>query len=198
MVQLAVTGNMGCGKTTICKILISQGIPVYFSDNRAKELMGQDQSLIQQIRKRFGKESYYRNGLLNRKWLAERVFKDSKALNDLNCLVHPVVHQDYIKWANQQSQDVVAYESAIVLEHGNEGKFDVVILVSCPEKLRLDRIQHRDDLTQDEIQSRTRFQWSDEKKRQHADHVIENIDLPETEQQVKTVLSLIRNQFLVD
>ena len=198
MVQLAVTGNMGCGKTTICKILISQGIPVYFSDNRAKELMGQDQSLIQQIRKRFGKESYYRNGLLNRKWLAERVFKDSKALNDLNCLVHPVVHQDYIEWANQQSQDVVAYESAIVLEHGNEGKFDVVILVSCPEKLRLDRIQHRDDLTQDEIQSRTLFQWSDEKKRQHADHVIENIDLPETEQQVKTVLSLIRNQFLVD
>ena len=198
MVQLAVTGNMGCGKTTICKILISQGIPVYFSDNRAKELMGQDQSLIQQIRKRFGKESYYRNGLLNRKWLAERVFKDSKALNDLNCLVHPVVHQDYIEWANQQSQDVVAYESAIVLEHGNEGKFDVVILVSCPEKLRLDRIQHRDDLTQDEIQSRTRFQWSDEKKRKLADHIIENINLSETEQQVKTVLSLIRKQFLID
>jgi len=197
MVQLAVTGNMGCGKTTICEMLISQGIPVYFSDNRAKELMGQDQSLLQQIQKRFGKESY-RNGLLNRKWLAERVFKDSKSLNDLNNLVHPVVHQDYIEWANQQSQDVVAYESAIVLEHGSEGKFDVVILVSCPEKLRLERIQQRDDLIQDEIQSRTRFQWSDEKKRKLADHVIENINLSETEQQVKTVLSLIRKQFLID
>jgi dephospho-CoA kinase len=197
MVQLAVTGNMGCGKTTICEMLISQGIPVYFSDNRAKELMNQDQSLIQHIQKRFGKESY-RNGLLNRKWLAERVFKDSKALNDLNNLVHPVVHQDYIEWVNQQSQDVVAYESAIVLEHGNEGKFDAVILVSCPEKLRLERIQQRDDLTQDEIQSRTRFQWPDEKKRKLADHVIENINLSETEQQVKTVLSLIRKQFLID
>ncbi|MGB2461074.1 MAG: dephospho-CoA kinase [Flavobacteriaceae bacterium] len=197
MVQLAVTGNMGCGKTTICEMLISQGIPVYFSDNRAKELMNQDQSLIQHIQKRFGKESY-RNGLLNRKWLAERVFKDSKALNDLNNLVHPVVHQDYNEWVNQQSQDVVAYESAIVLEHGNEGKFDAVILVSCPEKLRLERIQQRDDLTQDEIQSRTRFQWPDEKKRKLADHVIENINLSETEQQVKTVLSLIRKQFLID
>ena len=197
MVQLAVTGNMGCGKTTICEMLISQGIPVYFSDNRAKELMNQDQSLIQHIQKRFGKESYH-NGLLNRKWLAERVFKDSKALNDLNNLVHPVVRQDYIEWANQQSQDVVAYESAIVLEHGNEGKFDVVILVSCPEKLRLERIQQRDDLTQDEIRSRTRFQWPDEKKRKLADHVIENINLSETEQQVKTVLSLIRKQFLID
>jgi dephospho-CoA kinase len=197
MVQLAVTGNMGCGKTTICEMLISQGIPVYFSDNRAKELMNQDQSLIQHIQKRFGKESY-RNGLLNRKWLAERVFKDSKALNDLNNLVHPIVRQDYIEWVNQQSQDVVAYESAIVLEHGNEGKFDAVILVSCPEKLRLERIQQRDDLTQDEIQSRTRFQWPDEKKRKLADHVIENINLSETEQQVKTVLSLIRKQFLID
>jgi dephospho-CoA kinase len=197
MVQLAVTGNMGCGKTTICEMLISQGIPVYFSDNRAKELMNQDQSLIQHIEKLFGNESY-RDGLLNRKWLAERVFKDSKALNDLNNLVHPVVRQDYIEWVNQQSQDVVAYESAIVLEHGSEGKFDVVILVSCPEKLRLERIQQRDDLIQDEIQSRTRFQWSDEKKRKLADHVIENINLSETEQQVKTVLSLIRKQFLID
>jgi len=197
MVELAVTGNMGCGKTTICEMLISQGIPVYFSDNRAKELMNQDQSLIQHIQKRFGKESY-RNGLLNRKWLAERVFNDPKVLNDLNNLVHPVVRQDYIEWVNQQSQGVVAYESAIVLEHGNEGKFDVVILVSCPEKLRLERIQQRDDLTKDEIQSRTRFQWPDEKKRKRADHVIENINLSETEQQVKNVLSLICKQFLID
>jgi dephospho-CoA kinase len=197
MVQLAVTGNMGCGKTTICEMLISQGIPVYFSDNRAKRLMSQDQSLIQQIQKRFGNESY-QSGFLNRKWLAERVFMDSKALNDLNNLVHPVVHQDYLKWVNQQSQDVIAYESAIILEHGNEGKFDVVILVSCPEKLRLERIQQRNGLTQDEIQLRTRFQWPDEKKRKHADYVIENINLSETEQQVNTVLSLIRKQFLTD
>ena len=112
MVQLAVTGSMGCGKTTICEMLISQGIPVYFSDNRAKELMNQDQYLIEHIQKRFGKESY-RNGLLNRKWLAERVFKDSKALNDLNNFVHPVVRQDYLDWVNQKSQDIVAYEYCI-------------------------------------------------------------------------------------
>ena len=197
MVQLAVTGNMGCGKTTVCEMLISHGIPVYFSDNRAKELMSQDQSLFQHIQKRFGKESY-RSGFLNRKLLAEQVFENPKALNDLNNLVHPVVHLDYIEWLSQQAQDVVAYESAIVLEHGNERKFDVVILVSCPERLRIERIKQRDGLTQDEIQSRMRFQWPDEKKRKHADYVIENINLSETEQQVKAVLSLIRKQFLID
>ena len=197
MVQLAVTGNMGCGKTTVCEMLISHGIPVYFSDNRAKELMSQDQSLIQHIQKRFGKESY-RSGFLNRKWLAEQVFENPKALNDLNNLVHPVVHLDYTEWLSQHAQDVVAYESAIVLEHGNERKFDVVILVSCPERLRIERIKQRDGLTQDEIQSRMRFQWPDQKKRKHADYVIENINLSETEQQVKAVLSLIRKQFLID
>ena len=66
MVQLAVTGNMGCGKTTVCEMLISHGIPVYFSDNRAKELMSQDQSLIKHIQKRVGKEAYRRD-CLNRK-----------------------------------------------------------------------------------------------------------------------------------
>ena len=197
MVQLAVTGNMGSGKTTICEMLISQGISVYFSDNRAKEFMNQDQSLIEHIQKRFGKISY-RKGSLNREWLAEQVFKNPKALNDLNNLVHPVVLQDYLEWVNMQSQDIVAYESAILLEHGNESKFDVIILVCCPEKLRLERIQQRDGLTKDEIQSRTRFHWSDERKRKLADHVIENINLSQTEQQVMTVLSLIRKQFLID
>ena len=197
MVQLAITGNMGCGKTTVCKMLISHGIPVYFSDNRAKELMNQDQPLIQRIQKRFGKESYH-SGFLNRKWLAEQVFENPKALNDLNNLVHPVVHLDYTEWLSHQAQDVVAYESAIVLEHGNIDKFDIVIHVSCPERLRVERIKQRDGLTLQEIQSRMRFQWSDEKKRKYADYVIENIIISETEQQVKTVLSLIRKQFLID
>ena len=194
MIQLAITGNMGSGKTTICEILISQGIPVYFSDNRAKELMNQDKSLVEQIQRLFGKESYC-SGLLNAKWIAEIVFKDSKALNELNNLVHPLVHQDYLKWVNQQSKDIVAYESAIVFEHGREGKFDAVILVSCPERLRLDRIRKRDGFTEEEIQLRTRFQWPDEKKRKVSDYIIENINFLQAEQQVKTVLSLIRKKF---
>ena len=194
MIQLAITGNMGSGKTTICEILISQGIPVYFSDNRAKELMNQDKFLVKHIQKLFGKESY-RSGLLNRKWISEIVFKDSKALNELNNLVHPAVYQDYLKWVNQQSKDIVAYESAIVFEHGSEGKFDEVILVSCPERLRLDRVRERDGFTEEEIQLRTRFQWPDEKKRKVSDHVIENINFPQAEQQLKTVLSLIRKKY---
>lgn len=197
MVHVAVTGNMGCGKTTVCKMMISLGVPVYFSDNRAKDLMNQDQFLIEKIQQRFGEESYL-HGALNRKWLAERVFKDSKALTDLNNLVHPVVHKDYLQWSTQQTEDLIAYESAIVLEQGSQGNFDTVILVSCPEKLRIERIQERDGLTLEEIQLRMRFQWSDEKKRMHADYIIENIDISDANQQLRSALAMIRKQFLID
>ena len=99
MLQIAVTGNMGCGKTTICQLMENEGVPVYYSDFRAKQLMNQNESLMDSIKERFGEESYH-DGLLNRKWIASIVFDDTTALNDLNNLVHPVVQKDYFNWRN--------------------------------------------------------------------------------------------------
>ena len=110
MVQIAVTGNMGCGKTTICQMMENEGIPVYYSDSRAKQLMNQNESLMRSIKDRFGEESYH-DGLLNRKWIASIVFDDATALNDLNNLVLPVVQKDYLNWVSQQAKDIVAYET---------------------------------------------------------------------------------------
>ena len=193
MVQIAVTGNMGCGKTTICQIMENKGVPVYYSDVHAKQLMNQNESLIDSIKERFGKESYY-DGMLNRKWIASIVFDDATALNDLNNLVHPVVQKDYLNWLSQQTKDIVAYESAILIEHGNQGNFDFVILVQCPEKIRSVRIQKRDGLTLDEVQARTRFQLQEEEKIKYADYLIENTSLEEAKQQLRTVISSIRKK----
>ncbi len=197
MVQIAVTGNMGCGKTLICKMMESEGVPVYYSDVHAKQLMNQNQSLMESIKERFGKESYH-DGMLNRKWIASIVFDDAIALNDLNNLVHPVVQKNYLNWLSQQTKDIVAYESAILIEHGNQGNFDVVILVQCPEKIRLERIQKRDGLTLNEVQARTRFQWQEEEKIKYADYLIENIALEEAKQQFNSAISSIRKQLQKD
>ena len=197
MVQIAVTGNMGCGKTTICQMMENEGIPVYYSDSRAKQLMNQNESLMRSIKDRFGEESYH-DGLLNRKWIASIVFDDATALNDLNNLVHPVVQKDYLNWVSQQAKDIVAYESAILIEHGNQGNFDVVILVQCPENIRFERIQKRDDLTLAEVQARTRFQWPQEEKIKYADHLIENTTLEQAKQQLRSVISSIRKQLQKD
>ena len=193
MVQIAVTGNIGCGKTTICQMMENEGVPVYYSDVHAKQLMNQNESLMDSIKERFGKESYY-DGMLNRKWIASIVFDDATALNDLNNLVHPVVQKDYLNWLSQQTKDIVAYESAILIEHGNQGDFDFVILVQCPEKIRSIRIQKRDGLTLDEVQARTRFQLQEEEKMKYADYLIENTSLEEAKQQLSTVISSIRKK----
>lgn len=197
MIQIAVTGNMGCGKTTICQMMENEGIPVYYSDSRAKQLMNQNESLMRSIKDRFGEESYH-DGLLNRKWIASIVFDDATALNDLNNLVHPVVQKDYLNWVSQQAKDIVAYESAILIEHGNQGNFDVVILVQCPENIRFERIQKRDGLTLAEVQARTRFQWPEEEKIKYADHLIENITHEQAKQQLSSVISSIRKQLQKD
>ena len=197
MIQIAVTGNMGCGKTTICQMMENEGIPVYYSDSRAKQLMNQNESLMRSIKDRFGEESYH-DGLLNRKWIASIVFDDATALNDLNNLVHPVVQKDYLNWVSQQTKDIVAYESAILIEHGNQGNFDAVILVQCPENIRFERIQKRDGLTLAEVQARTRFQWPEEEKIKYADHLIENITHEQAKQQLSSVISSIRKQLQKD
>lgn len=197
MVQIAVTGNMGCGKTTICKMMENEGIPVYYSDVCAKQLMNQNELLMDSIKERFGEESYH-DGLLNRKWIASIVFDDSTALNDLNNLVHPVVQKDYLDWVSQQTKDIVAYESAILIEHGNQDNFDVVILVQCQEKIRFERIQKRDGLTLNQVQARTRFHWPEEKKIKYADYLIENTALEQAKQQLNSVILSIRKQLQKD
>ena len=197
MVQIAVTGNMGCGKTTICQLMENEGVPVYYSDSRAKQLMNQNGSLMDSIKERFGEESYH-DGLLNRKWIASIVFDDATALNDLNNLVHPVVQKDYLSWVSQQTKDIIAYESAILIEHGNQGDFDIVILVKCPKNIRFERIQKRDGLTLDQVQARSRFQWSEEEKIKYADYLIENIALEQAKQQLNSVIVSIRKQLQKD
>ena len=197
MVQIAVTGNMGCGKTTICQLMENEGVPVYYSDSRAKQLMNQNESLMRSIKDRFGEESYH-DGLLNRKWIASIVFDDATALNDLNNLVHPVVQKDYLNWVSQQTKDIIAYESAILIEHGNQGNFDVVILVQCPKKIRFERIQKRDGLTLDQVQARSRFQWPEEEKIKYADYLIENTALEQAKQQLNSVIVSIRKQLQKD
>ena len=197
MVQIAVTGNMGCGKTTICQLMENEGVPVYYSDSRAKQLMNQNGSLMDSIKERFGEESYH-DGLLNRKWIASIVFDDATALNDLNNLVHPVVQKDYLSWVSQQTKDIIAYESAILIEHGNQGDFDIVILVQCPKNIRFERIQKRDGLTLDQVQARSRFQWPEEEKIKYADYLIENIALEQAKQQLNSVIVSIRKQLQKD
>lgn len=174
MLKIGVTGGIGSGKTVVCHIFKVLGIPVFDADSEAKRLMTTDRGLVQAIREAFGDRAYGDDGALNRRFLAQRIFSDKDALNQLNALVHPVVIQAGEDWAERQQSPYVVKEAALLFETGSYQKSDYNILVTAPMTVRIQRIMKRDGWTEDQIRARINEQWTDEKKASMADFIISN------------------------
>ena len=111
MLHIGITGGIGSGKTTVCKIFETLGIPVYYADDRAKALMTNDLRLVATLKNAFGNETYLPDGALNRSYLAAAVFGDTEKLAQLNAIVHPAVIADGIAW--QQAQTLADRKSVV-------------------------------------------------------------------------------------
>lgn len=183
---IGLTGGIGSGKTTVAKMFKDLGVPVYNSDDRAKEMMNTSTELIERIKDLIGEEAYV-NDSLNREYIAAKVFKDRDLLNALNEIVHPAVKTDFKEWASNSNSDYVIQEAAILFENGSYDKFDKMILVTAPKKTRFERIMQRDYISADLILERMNNQWEDEKKIPLADFVIENIELENTKSEVRKI-----------
>ena len=171
----AITGNIGSGKTTVCRIFERLGVPVYYADAAAKRLMLKDEALKTGLISAFGAETYLPDGQLNRAWLAQKAFSDDKTLATLNGLVPPAVHEDADRWrAKNESAPYTLYEAAIVFEIGGQDRFDSVIVVAAPEASRRERVIARDQTTPEAFAARAAKQWPDDKKEAAADYVIHN------------------------
>lgn len=174
MIKVGLTGGIGSGKSTVSKILISKGFSVYNSDNRAKWLMNNDDNLKSNIISIFGDKAYLK-GSLNRKYLSAKVFNDSLKLKALNNLVHPLVAIDFKNWLlHQKSKDFVFKEAAILIESGAYKEMDKIIVVSCPENIRLERVLKRDGNSPQLVKKRMQNQISETEKINHADFVVKN------------------------
>ena len=175
MITVGITGSIGSGKSVVCKLFAMLGIPVYDSDSRAKSLMNSDPQLAESLMQRFGKECF-RDGTLDRKFLADRVFGDSGALADLNALVHPAVTRDFTNWAQAADSRYVIVESAIMYESGLDRVVDYVVAVTAPMQVRIRRAVLRDNSSEKNIRNRMQHQMDDEALTAAADFVIVNDD----------------------
>ena len=189
---VGLTGGIGSGKSVILEVFSSYGVPCYKSDNIAKELMQKSPELIRQIKVLFG-EDIYQDKKLNRSKLADIVFDDKKKLKSLNALVHPLVNKDFQFFLNQQNTAYVIKEAAILFETGVAKDCDETILVTAPEKLRIQRVMKRDKINAEHIKSRMSHQWSDEKKIPLANYVINNIDWDKTFKKIEEIHKKIIN-----
>lgn len=173
--RIGITGGIGSGKTTVCKIFEALGIPVYYADAAAKRLMVEDSNLRYQLQKLFGSEVYHENGELNRAYLSQMVFTNEQKLKQLNALVHPAVEIDACAWHSRQRN--VAYtlkEAALIFESGSYRNLDRVINVYAPLEIRIERVMKRDNLTRQQVLDRIQHQWPEEDKIALSDHIIVN------------------------
>ena len=173
--RIGITGGIGSGKTTICKLFETLGIPVYYADAAARHLMVNDAELVSKIRNLFGNEAYLPSGELNRKYLAGIVFHNQQKLTLLNSLVHPAVEKDAQRWHSQQhSAPYTLKEAALIFESGSHQLLDRVINVYAPLETRIERVIKRDHVSRDDVLARIKNQWPEEDKLALSDHVIVN------------------------
>lgn len=191
---VGITGGIGSGKTTVANFFKELGVPVYIADEEAKRLMASNAELRQKITGLFGEESY-RDGKLNRKYLAGLVFNNPKKLEALNNLVHPAVAEDFRKWVSAQQAPYVIKESALLFETGDYKNCDVTILVKAPLEERVRRVMHRDAASKESVMGRISHQWPDEKKQMLSDYTIENIDIPLIKNTVRNINVNLLNIF---
>jgi dephospho-CoA kinase len=176
MRRAALTGNIGCGKTTVSKVFAFLGVPVYNADEHARTfLLGENVNASLIIA--FGNDIMDEKGLPDRMKLAGMVFNDNAALKKLNAIIHPLVMKDFDEWTKQhESCPYVILESAIIFENKLEKYFDRVIMVSAPEEERIQRVMKRDGVTREKVIERIKNQMPEETKVALSDFVIINDD----------------------
>jgi dephospho-CoA kinase len=171
--RLGVTGGIGSGKTSVCRVFNTLGIPVFSADPEARRIMEADPAVIEGINALAGRD-LYPAGTLDTMVLAKIIFNDPEKLKKVNSLVHPVVFRAFTDWVKDQSAPYVIMEAAILFESGGNELVDKVLSVIAPEKERIERVMHRNMLSREQVMERMRNQISDEKRIELSDYLIFN------------------------
>lgn len=174
MLRIGVTGGIGSGKTTVCRVFEVLGIPVYYADAAARTLMETDPELIAGIKKNFGEAAYNEEEKLNRKYISDIVFHDEVKLCLLNSLVHPATIREAARWMQLQTTPYAIKEAALMFESESFHHVDKVIGIYAPKNLRIQRAMKRDAVSRDEVIARMNKQLDEEIKMRLCDYIIYN------------------------
>jgi dephospho-CoA kinase len=174
MIKVGVTGGIGSGKSIVCRVFESMGIPVYYADIHSKRLVDTEPEIREKLTGLFG-PGIYTGNTLNRPRFATVIFADQRQLNAANRIIHPYVREDFNRWAQGYAdKKYVIEEAAILFESGGNTFVDKCITIVSPVEMRIRRILERPGMTTERIRDIIANQWPDEKKAAYADYVIVN------------------------
>ena len=193
--KIAITGGIGSGKSLVTSFVEKLGYPVLKSDEVAKDLMQNDESIREKIIKEFGPPAYSEK-VLNTKYLAENVFTYPEKVLKINSIVHPPTIRKIDELSNQlfTKHKIVFVESALIYEAEIQDLFDYVILIYSDEQSRIARVMQRERISHTNIEKRMAFQIPDNQKKERADFVIENNStIAELETRTHFILNLLKS-----
>ncbi|MGN0805923.1 MAG: dephospho-CoA kinase, partial [Candidatus Coproplasma sp.] len=151
-IRIAVTGGIGSGKSTACKIINSLGYPVYSCDEAYKSVL-QDGQTVETLEREFGSQILNADGSLDRFALSAIVFGDEKKLEKLNKITHPKIFEKIFELSENDS-GIVFYEVPLLFEGGYQSLFDEVLVILRDRQQRINCVIERDGLKEEEVISR--------------------------------------------
>lgn len=172
---IGITGGIGSGKSTVAKLFELNGFKVYYADDRGKWISNYTPDVVRRIKDLLGSDSYS-NGLLDRDFVAKKVFGNKNLLAQLNQIIHPAVKKDFEEWVEASSADEILFkEAALLFETRGNQELDMTILVSATENIRIERVMKRDPLRgRKEVMDIISKQLPEIEKRKLADYIIHN------------------------
>lgn len=171
---IGLTGGIGSGKTSVARFIEECGFPVYYSDDRAKDIVNENEDLKARIKKLLRNAAYDTNGLYDRKYVAEKVFNDKDLLEGLNEIIHPAVRSDFEEWVKVQKKYLIFKETALLFELKLNRECYKSVLVTAEDNIRMKRVMDRDGKTYREVQAIMEKQMPEKDKIKLADCIIYN------------------------
>jgi dephospho-CoA kinase len=172
-VLVGVTGNLGSGKSLVCKYFEEFGSEVFYADDIAKELYKSNKELRTQLRSEIG-DFIYNDNVISQTKLREFIISSKKNQKLINSIVHPIVIDEILKLAARSRSRLIMIEAALIFESGFDKYLDYVIVVTAPLTKRIERVKKRSKLTLGDILKITKLQLSEKIKKQKGDFVISN------------------------
>ncbi|HOW08664.1 MAG TPA: dephospho-CoA kinase [Bacteroidales bacterium] len=173
ILKLGITGGIGSGKTTVCKVFSVLGAPVFSADEEAKRILDNEREIRKKISDAVGKDLYI-SGSLDRKELARLIFNNRDLLEKVNGIIHPAVFRYFSDWVQMQDFPYVIMEAAILFESGAARMMDRIATVVTPVEERIERLLRGNKFTREQITERIRNQIDDGSRISQSDFVIFN------------------------
>lgn len=193
--RVGITGGIASGKTHATNYFREKGYPVFFADILAAQIMNRDPEVISEIVAGFGVNSYL-DGRIDREYLSKQVFGFPEKVEKLNSIVHPRVIKRSAELLEMELEfsDIVFYEAALIFEAGMAGRFDLVLLITAEDEVRLKRAVSRGGLSEEGIRRRMDSQISEAEKIERSNFVIvNNGTLEEFEAKLEKFLQMLKS-----